>query len=63
MSGPVSGPELSRMIRHKPLPGGTVEIIASEAERVALARRFAITAVDRLVARLGPRTRAVFGLV
>lgn len=52
MSGPVSGPELSRMIRHKPLPGGTVEIVASEAERVALARRFAVTAVDRLVARV-----------
>lgn len=48
----MSGPELTRMIRHKPLPGGTVEIVASETERNALARRFGITAVDRLVARI-----------
>lgn len=48
----MSGPELSRMIRHKPLPGGTVEVVASETERTALARRFGITAVDRLVARV-----------
>lgn len=40
------------MIRPKPLPGGTVEIIASDAERAALARRFGITTVERLVARL-----------
>ena len=48
----MSGPELSRMIRHKPLPGGTLEIVASETERMALARRFGISAVDRLVARI-----------
>lgn len=48
----MTSPELSRMIKHKPLPGGTVEVVASEAERVALARRFAITAVNRLVAQI-----------
>lgn len=48
----MSAPELSRMIKHKPLPGGTLEVVASEAERMALARRFGITAVDRLVARI-----------
>ena len=48
----MSGPELSRMIRHKPLPGGTLEVVASEAERMVLARRFGITAVGQLVARI-----------
>lgn len=48
----MSGPELTRMIRHKPLPAGAVEVVASEAERAALARRFGITAIDRLVARI-----------
>lgn len=48
----MNGPELSRMIRPRPLPGGRVEVVAGEAERAALARRFGITAVERMVARL-----------
>lgn len=48
----MSTPELARPIRRKPLPAGTVEVVASEAERAALARRFGVTAIARLVARV-----------
>ncbi|OZA93993.1 MAG: DNA-binding protein [Erythrobacter sp. 34-65-8] len=44
--------ELTRMVRRKPLPAGPMEIVASDAERAALARRFAISAVERLIARV-----------
>lgn len=48
----MTAPELSRMIRHKPLPGDTVVVVASESERAALASRFGITAIERLVAQV-----------
>lgn len=46
----MSTPELSRLIRPRPLPGGAVRIEADEGERAALARRFGIVRIDRLVA-------------
>ncbi len=52
------------MVRHRPLPAAAVEIEATEPERAALAARFGITAIDRLVARItltdeGPAIDAV----
>lgn len=46
----MSTPELSRLIRPRPLPGGPVRIEADAAECAALARRFGIVRIDRLVA-------------
>ncbi|MFN4113012.1 MAG: YceD family protein [Sphingomonadaceae bacterium] len=40
------------MVKRKPLPAGAMDIVASEAERLALARRFAISAVKRLEAKV-----------
>lgn len=48
----MSGPELSRMVKRKPLPAAHMTVEASEAERAALARRFGISAITRLVARI-----------
>ena len=44
--------ELSRPIKLRPLPGETVSIDASEAERSALARRFALPAIEKLSAKI-----------
>lgn len=44
----MSDPELSRMIKVRPLPGEVIVIEASEAERAALATRFGISAVEAL---------------
>ena len=48
----MSAPELSRMIRTRPLPGETVVIEASEAERAALAARFGLSSVESLRAEI-----------
>ena len=48
----MSAPELVRMIRVRPLPGETIVIEASEAERAALAERFGLGAVDALRAEV-----------
>lgn len=45
-------PELSRMVKARPLPAGPVVIEASEAERAALAARFALGAVESLRAEV-----------
>jgi len=50
LSGDIPPPELSRPISLRQIVGQPYEIEASEAERAALARRFAIASVDRLVA-------------
>lgn len=57
MSAPLPPPELSRMIRARPLPGGELVIEASEAERAALAARFGLGAVERLVATIALEQR------
>jgi hypothetical protein len=44
----VNASELSRLVRHRPLPGAPVVIEASEAERAALAARFGVSAIERL---------------
>lgn len=48
----MSTPELSRMIKVRPLPGEVIVIEASEAERAALAARFGISAVESLRAEV-----------
>lgn len=48
----MSGNELSRMIRLRPLPAQPVTIEASATERAALARRFGLPRIDRLTASL-----------
>lgn len=48
----MSDPELSRMIKVRPLPGEVIVIEASEAERAALATRFGISAVEALRAEV-----------
>ncbi|QYU66117.1 sigma 54-interacting transcriptional regulator [Leptolyngbya sp. 15MV] len=57
----MSAGELTRMVRHRPLPAAPVEIEANEAERAALAARFGVTAIERLNAsvRLTDAERAV----
>lgn len=42
--------ELTRMVRTRPLPSAPIVIEASDTERAALARRFAVTSIERLVA-------------
>lgn len=44
--------ELTRMIKARPLAGGTVVIEANAEERTALATRFALGAIDRLRAEV-----------
>ncbi|WP_230281639.1 DUF177 domain-containing protein [Croceicoccus sp. Ery15] len=44
--------ELTRWIAVRQCEGRTVEVIASDAERAALAERFALVSVDRLAATL-----------
>jgi uncharacterized metal-binding protein YceD (DUF177 family) len=53
--------ELSRLIRVRPLPGGSVVIEASTAERAALAARFGLGAVEALHAEIAleERPRAI----
>jgi uncharacterized metal-binding protein YceD (DUF177 family) len=48
----VSAPELSRLVKVRPLPGEVIVIEASEAERTALATRFGISAVEGLRAEV-----------
>ncbi len=53
--------ELVRLIKPRALPSGTMEVEASEAERAALAKRFGVTAIQRLVAKVdfGEKDEAV----
>lgn len=44
--------ELTRMVRHRPLPDAPLVIEASAAERAALAARFGVTAIERLHAEV-----------
>lgn len=57
----MSGPELSRMIRVRPLPGEVIVIEASAGECAALAARFGLSAVNALRAEvtLEARPRAI----
>lgn len=48
----MSAPELSRPIKPRALPAGTMTIEADEAERAALASRFGITAIHSLTAEV-----------
>ncbi|MDJ0642393.1 MAG: DUF177 domain-containing protein [Erythrobacter sp.] len=48
----MSATELSRPIKVRPLPGDTLVIEADEAERTALAARFALTQVESLRAKI-----------
>ena len=48
----MSEPELSRMIKVRPLPGDLIVIEANAVEREALAKRFALSAVHSLEARV-----------
>lgn len=52
MSTPLPAPELSRMVKARPLPAGPVVIEATEAERAALAARFGLGAVESLRAEV-----------
>ncbi|TRD10892.1 DUF177 domain-containing protein [Erythrobacter insulae] len=44
----MSDPELSRPIKARPLPGGTITIEADEAERRRLSGRFSLSAINSL---------------
>lgn len=44
--------ELVRLVKPRALPAGTLEIEANEAERAALAKRFGITAIHALTAKV-----------
>lgn len=61
VSVPLPPPELSRMIKTRPLPGAPVVIEANAAERAALAARFGLGAVDALRAEIAleQRPRAI----
>lgn len=61
MSAPLPPSELSRLIRTRPLPGGSVVIEATPEERAALAARFGLGAVEALRAEitLDQRPRAI----
>lgn len=48
----MSAPELSRIIKSRPLPAEPVIIEADEAERTALAKRFGVTSIESLFARI-----------
>ena len=47
-----AAPEFSRPVSLRQITGQPIELEAGEAERAALARRFAIVAIDRMVARV-----------
>lgn len=61
MTGALPPSELTRMVKARPLPGGTVVIEASPEERAALALRFGLGAVESLRAEvaLEQRPRAI----
>ena len=44
--------ELVRLVKPRALPAGTLEVQANEAERAALAKRFSITAIHALTAKV-----------
>ncbi len=44
--------ELVRIVKPRALPAGTMEVEANEAERAALAKRFSITAIHALTAKV-----------
>jgi uncharacterized metal-binding protein YceD (DUF177 family) len=48
----VTGPEFSRPIDRRHLPGKSVKIVANEEERAALAGRFALVSIGRLEAEV-----------
>ena len=52
MTGHVPAPEFSRPVSIRQITGQPVELEATEAERLALARRFAISEVESLTARI-----------
>ena len=52
MSAPLPPSELTRMVKTRPLPAGSIVIEATEAERVALAARFGLGAVEFLRAEV-----------
>lgn len=52
MSEAAPAPEFTRPISLRQIVGHPVELEASDAERLALAKRFAITSVDRLSAQV-----------
>ena len=52
MSSAAPAPELSRPVSLRQITGQPIEIEANEAERITLARRFAISAIERQAARL-----------
>lgn len=52
MQGGAPTPELSRMIKVRPLPGDAVVIEADAGERAALAERFGLAGIDRLHAEI-----------
>jgi len=49
----VSTPELSRLMKIRPLPGDPVLVDADNAERAALATRFGLSAIETLRAEVG----------
>lgn len=53
----MNSPELSRMIKTRPLPGEIILIEANDAERRALAARFGLTAIDTLRAEIALEAR------
>lgn len=57
----MSAPELSRLVKARPLPGDPVVIEAGEAERAALAKRFGISSIESLSAQveLAPKDNAI----
>jgi uncharacterized metal-binding protein YceD (DUF177 family) len=57
----VSTPELTRLIRARPLPGGMIVIEASPEERAALATRFGVLVIESLRAEvtLEPKPSAI----
>lgn len=57
----MSAPELTRLIRARPLPGGMIVIEASPEERAALAARFGLSEIESLRAEvtLEPKARAI----
>ncbi|MFM7349410.1 MAG: YceD family protein [Erythrobacter sp.] len=61
MSAALPPPELSRMVKARPLPAGPVVIEANAGERAALAARFGLGAVEALRAEIAlePRPRAI----
>jgi len=48
----MSAPEFSRMIDRRHISAQPLELVANEAERAALARRFGLVSIDQLASRL-----------